>query len=179
MNDRRPCICGGMNEECSFCGGSGFIENEDTYTSGRIPSKEPIEFDKGLSEKEIEAFEKSLHGKRNKRITLTVKISETPAAIVQKVKIKSLLKELLELERELKEMFQTQNEKLNSSLEFKELINEAIQLRKKFSNKYKRYITTMDKYHLYILFPNLEVELNKLQFYSLLNEKKKKGRKIK
>ena len=40
--DNKPCKCGGFNEECPNCFGSGIIKSEKVETFQRIPSKEEL-----------------------------------------------------------------------------------------------------------------------------------------
>jgi hypothetical protein len=51
MNNQKSCICNGMNEECSKCGGSGFIPDTEitiikTNVDPRIIQRQKEELDK-------------------------------------------------------------------------------------------------------------------------------------
>ena len=81
MDSQKPCICNGMNEECSVCGGSGFldlisvdiIKTQYSPAELRKENEELKKYNAGTIEKFYETGEEFFSFLKNKKETVTRK----------------------------------------------------------------------------------------------------------
>lgn len=85
MNKLTPCICNGMNQECSLCGGSGFVNDDDieiikAVASPQAEKKQKEELDEYLHPKEEESSVVNRNGTRRARPKKVKKTKRTTLA---------------------------------------------------------------------------------------------------
>jgi hypothetical protein len=108
MQKPSPCVCDGMNEECSICGGSGYVNSPKVDIHRTVPSDSQLR----KEERELNAY---LHPHQEPNEKLN-KIRSTPAKAKRpkkskknnekktlKQKLRSLKKKLRKLDRKQKQ----------------------------------------------------------------------------
>lgn len=105
MEERKPCRCGGMNEECAICGGSGYLDSLKVEFHRTEPSPDKIEKEKT----ELDAYLRppKIHDEKLDQIRSRPDGTSKPARKKKKEKtakqqLKQLQKKATKLERKRK-----------------------------------------------------------------------------
>jgi hypothetical protein len=153
---KQPCRCDGRNEDCVWCGGSGFIDKHTVPTTSlrSVPAnhKKSIDETKQNPDTRLNAFSEKIKGETTVFKTvykqLKQQIEETPATAEYIAPIRKIAFDLKELEKKIKESDLFRYYFNSHSVDFRNFIEKFVVLRSIYERKFNILMPCKDESNL-------------------------------